>query len=117
MRHISLPLRSWVVVALGVVSIFSLAGCGSSDPYPPASSAVSTTCNDLDSYFSSHAAPSSQLNKVLKEAKRSGDPVLERAARAYQAAVAPFNQSEKNTAFAKMIGRCQYYGIGPNQSP
>jgi len=61
-------------------------------------------------------APQSELNKVVKEAKQSGDPVLQSGARAYQAAVSGFNQSAKNEAFAKMVGRCLYYGIGPNQN-
>jgi len=62
-------------------------------------------------------APQSELNNVLKEAKQSGDLVLESGARAYQAAASAFNQSEKNGAFTKMVGRCLYYGIGPNQNP
>ena len=54
---------------------------------------------------------------MLNEAQKSGDPVLESGAHAYEAAVSPLNQSKKNEAFAKMVGRCQYYGIGPNQNP
>ncbi len=54
---------------------------------------------------------------MLKKAKGSGDPVLEKEARTYEAAVFPLNPSKKNGAFAKMIGRCQYYGIGPNETP
>jgi hypothetical protein len=114
--HVATPSRRWAVLALAVFPILLLAGCGSSDPYPAASPAVSSACSDLDKYYLNQTAPQSELNKVLKEAKQSGDTVLAGAARAYQAAVAPFNQSAKNEAFAKMVGRCQYFGIGPGQN-
>jgi hypothetical protein len=114
MAHVAAPSRRLAGLALAVVPIFLLTACGSSDPYPAASPAVSSTCNDLDKYVLNQAAPHSELNNVLKEAKHSGDPVLESGARAYQAATV-FNQSARNEAFAKMTGRCQYYGLGPNQ--
>jgi hypothetical protein len=117
MAHISARSRRRAVLALAVAPIFALAACGSSDPYPASSPAVSSTCKSLDSYFLNRTAPQSELNKVLKEAKDSGDLTLERGARAYQAAASALNQSGKNEAFAKMVGRCQYYGIGPNQTP
>ena len=117
MAHVPVPSRRWAVVALAVGSVILLAGCGSSSSYPEASPAVSSACQSLDKYFLNQTAPQSELNKVLKQATKSGDPVLERAARAYQVAASTINQSEKNEAFAKMVGRCQYYGIGPNQTP
>lgn len=119
MAHLSAPSRRWAVLALAVVPIFSLAACGGSsdDPYPVASPAVSSTCKVLDKYFLNQSAPQSELDKTLKDAKKSGDPRLESGARAYQAAASAFNQSGKNEAFAKMLGRCEAYGIGPHQTP
>jgi hypothetical protein len=117
MANVSAPSRRWAVLALAVVPILSLAACGSSDPYPAASPAVSSTCMVLDKYFLNQSVPQSELDKVLKDARKSGDPKLESGARAYRAAASAFNQSGKNEAFAKMVGRCQYYGIGPNQTP
>jgi hypothetical protein len=118
MAHFSVRSRRWVV-ALAVVPILTLAACGSAsdDPYPPASPAVSSTCQVLDKYFLNQSAPQSELDKALKDAKKSGDQKLESGARAYQAAASAFNQSGKNEAFAKMIGRCEAYGIGPNETP
>ena len=117
MSHVSVPSRRWTVLTLVVVPIFLLASCGSSDSYPAASPAVSATCKALDQYFLNQTAPQSELGKVLKEAKQSGDSVIENGARAYQTAASAFNQSGKNESFTKMVGRCQYYGIGPNQTP
>ena len=117
MAHVSTPSRRWAVLALALVPIFLLAGCGSSSSYPAASPAVSSTCTDLDKFVLNQTAPQSELVKALNDAKHSGDPVLESGARAYQAAVPGFNQSAKNEAFAKMVGRCLYYGLGPNQNP
>jgi hypothetical protein len=117
MPYVSAPSRRWSVLALAVIPIFLLAGCSSSNAYPVASPAVSSTCSDLDKYFLDQTAPKSELNMVLNQAKKSGDPVLESGAHAYETAVLPLNQSKKNEAFAKMVGRCQYYGIGPNQNP
>jgi hypothetical protein len=117
--HFSAPSRRWAVLALAVVPILSLAACSSpsDDPYPVASSAVSSTCTILDKYFLNQSAPQSELDKVLKDAKKSGDPKLESDARAYQAAASALSRSGKNEAFAKMVGRCNAYGIGPNQTP
>lgn len=117
MAYFSAPSRRWAVLALAIAPILLLAACGSSDPYPAASPAVTSTCKDLDTYYLNQTAPKSDLNKVLNEAKRSGDSVLESAAHAYQAAASPRDQSQKNEAFVKMVGRCQYFGIGPNQNP
>jgi hypothetical protein len=99
--------------------MFSLAACGSpsDDPYPAASPAVSSTCKVLDKYFLNQSAPQTELDKALKDAEKSGDARLASAARAYQAAASAVNQSGKNEAFAKMVGRCEAYGIGPNQTP
>jgi hypothetical protein len=118
MAHFLAPSRRWVLLALAVAPIFTLAACGSSDdPYPAASPAVSSTCKVLDKYFLNQSAPQSELNRVLKDAKTSGDPKLESGARAYQAAASALNQSGKNEAFANMVGRCEAYGIGPHQTP
>jgi hypothetical protein len=114
---VSAPSRRWAILSLAALPIFLLAACGSSDPYPAASPAVSSTCSALDKFFLNQTAPQSDLNKVLKQAKNSGDPVMESAARAYQTAAVATNPSGKNEAFAKLIGRCQYYGIGPNEKP
>ena len=116
MARISVPSRRWGVLALAVVPIFLLAGCGSSDPYPAASSAVSSTCSDLDNFDLNQTTSPSELNNVLQEAKTSGDPVLESGARAYRAAASAHNQSAKNGAMTKMLGRCLDIGLGPNQS-
>lgn len=117
MPHVSVPSRRWSVLALAVVPVFLLTGCGSSDPYPAASPAVGSTCQSIDNYSLSRTPSQSKLNEVLKEARQSGDPVLKSGARAYQAAASEFNQSGKNEAFTKMVGRCLYYGLGPNQNP
>jgi hypothetical protein len=119
MAHFSFPPRRWVVLALAVVPLFTLAACGGSsdDPFPVASPAVSSTCQVLDKYFLNQSAPQSELDKVLKDAEKSGDPKLESDARAYQAAASAHDQSGKNEAFARMVGRCNAYGIGPNETP
>ena len=117
--HFSALSRRRAVLALAVVPILSLAACStpSNDPYPVASPAVSSTCKVLAKYFLNQSAPQSELDKVLKDAEKSGDTRLESGARSYQAAASAHNQSGKNEAFAKMVGRCDAYGIGPNQTP
>jgi len=119
MAHFSALSRRWVVLALAVVPIFTLAACStpSDDPYPAASPAVSSACKALDKYFLNQSAPQSALDKVLKDAENSGDPKLESDARAYRTAASAFNQSGKNEAFARMVGRCEAYGIGPHETP
>ena len=111
--------RRWAIVALAVVPILTLAACSTppDDPFPAASPAVSSACQILDKYFLNQSAPQSELNKVLKDAENSGDTRLESDARAYQSAAAASNQSEKNEAFALMVGRCEAYGIGPHETP
>lgn len=117
MEHVSAPSR-WAALLLLVVPVLLLAGCGgSSDQFPVASPAVSSTCKSLDKYFLNQTAPQSELNNVLKQAKESGDSVLENAARAYLAAASAPNPSVRDAAFGKMVGRCQHYDIGPNQTP
>jgi hypothetical protein len=117
--HFSAPYRRCAVLALAIVPIVSLAACGSpsDDPYPAASPAVSSTCKVIDKYFLNQSAPQSELDKLLKDAAKSGDPRLQSGARAYQVAASSFNQSGKNEAFAKMVGRCEAFGIGPNETP
>jgi hypothetical protein len=116
-RQFAASSRRWGVLALALVPILVSTGCGSSSQFPVASSAVASTCSALDKFFLSRTAPQSELDKVLKQAKNSGDSVMENSARAYQAAAAASNPSGKNESFAKMIGRCQYYGMGPNETP
>ena len=118
MEHVSAQSRRWAALALVVVPLLLLAGCGgSSDQFPVASPAVQSTCKSLDKYFLNQTATPSELNAVLKKAKESGDPELESNARAYQAAASADNLSERNGAFAKMVGRCEDYDIGPNETP
>jgi hypothetical protein len=117
-ERVSAPSRRWAALALLVVPILLFAGCGgSSDQFPVASPAVSSTCKAIDKYFVNQAAPQSELNTALKKAKGSGDTVLENAARAYQAAASALNPSARNEAFTQLVGRCQYFDIGPNETP
>jgi hypothetical protein len=99
-----------------ITPMIVLAGCGSSDPYPAASPAMSSACQAIDKYFLAQIPSESQVKLALRASENSGNATLRDSARAYEAAALRIDQSGMNEAFAKMVGTCQDYGIGPNQN-